>query len=108
MTRSIIAATLALAVGACATARRGDSETPVVPLSLENNYLMTTRCQRAGKWTETVDDINDLGGNVLLDYGTAVQSQAIQYQTYTYSAIPNVRAFRCPKAVLQQLGVAAQ
>ena len=100
----LFAAALLISGGTgCATAgAAGETATVVVPLTLENNYLITSRCRRASEWRDDVEDPGDLGGNVLLDYGTAVQSQSIQYQTYTYSEVANVRAFRCPKDVLQQ------
>ncbi len=99
----MVAGSTAFAAGCATPGPAGETSTIVVPVSLENNYLMTTRCRRKAAWQADVDDPQELGGNVLLDYGSVVRTTQIQYTLYTYSRVENVRAFRCPQDVLQKL-----
>ncbi|MEL6543790.1 MAG: hypothetical protein AAFQ82_04135 [Myxococcota bacterium] len=89
----------------CATSQTVASQVPVLSLTLERNYVLSTECTAKGEVSTRELTPEQLQGNVILDYGSATSTQSAQYVVFTQEERTNLRAFDCPEPVLLRLGV---
>ena len=88
----------------CATNHTVASQVPVLSLTLERNYVLTTECTSTGEVSTRELTREQLQGNVILDYGSATSTQSVQYVVFTQEERTYLRAFDCPEPILIRLG----